>query len=777
VYRWIEQEDPLMFARIKAMIRQGRWHVVNGMIVQPDMNIPQGESFARHFLLGKGYMLEHLGVEPNIAYCVDSFGHAVTLPQIFKKCGCDAYVFMRPGPHEMDLPAQAFHWQAPDGSRVLAFRITGGYGSGPGDHSAHIAAAVQAKPESLAHTMCFFGVGDHGGGPTIAQIQNIQALAARRAAEEKITFSSPGEYFRQILPQSAQLPVVESELYYHAVGCYAANSLLKRTHRKAECALLSAERMAALAQLLAAVPAPAARLDELWWNLSFNQFHDILGGCTIKPGADDAIQALGAVAMGAGEIANSAGRAIAAQINTLDSSGRTVVLFNPSGQPYTGYVEYEPWTGWEPWVETGWGLVDEAGRAVAYQLVQTDEALSKIDASFGICRLLWRAEIPAFGYRVYRFAAGLAQAERQADLAVTDISFENEHLRVELDPASGEIVSCREKSSGIELVGSEHWNAALILEDTSDTWSHGVTHFGPVIGRFGGARVRVCERGPLQVSLLVDRSAALEDGTRASWQQMLILRRGEGEVLVRNWLTWEGHFKAVKLAFDLAARGIQAVHHVPFGWTARPNDGSERANQLWVNIQGESIRQSGAKVGLALINDGKYSCDVSGSILRQTILRCPPYAYHNPPHTYGTKPRYDWLDQGPQEFTLVLRPHRGEWQQAAVQQRANDLNLPPIAVTQHLHLGGLPPAAGIGRVAPDAVELCALKQSEDGSATILRLAERFGGSARAELTWFKQSFQLDFAPLEVKTLRLTQSAGTWSLEEVDMLERSSKTTP
>ena len=89
VYEWIEEECPALFAEIRALIDAGRWHVVNGMIVQPDMNLPQGESFVRQALLAKRYMQEKLGVDVRVAYCVDSFGHAGTLPQILTKCGFD----------------------------------------------------------------------------------------------------------------------------------------------------------------------------------------------------------------------------------------------------------------------------------------------------------------------------------------------------------------------------------------------------------------------------------------------------------------------------------------------------------------------------------------------------------------------------------------------------------------------------------------------------------------------------------------------------------------
>ena len=283
------------------------------MVIQPDMNVPGGESFVRQVLLGKAYMRQHLGVEPRVAYCVDSFGHAGTLPQILAKCGFDAYVFMRPGPHEKELPSQAFWWQGPDGSRVLAFRIAASYGTRNLDHAEHIAKAVAAKPPQLDQTMCFFGVGNHGGGPTKQQIENIQAIA-RVSDDLEIRFSSTDAYFAAIAPAADTLPTVAEELQFHAVGCYSVNSALKRSHRQAECGLLLAERLASMAQAWVGQPAPAERLRTLWHDLCFNQFHDTLGGSSTKEAEDEAIMSLGRVIMGSREIADDAGRAIAARV-------------------------------------------------------------------------------------------------------------------------------------------------------------------------------------------------------------------------------------------------------------------------------------------------------------------------------------------------------------------------------------------------------------------------------------------------------------------------------
>ena len=322
VYAWIEAENPALFAQIKQAIAGGHWHVVNGMVIQPDMNLPTGESFVRQVLLGKRYMRAHLGVEPTVAYCVDSFGHAATLPQILRRCGFDAYVFMRPGPHEKELPASVFWWQAPGGSRILTFRIAGAYTTWDVDQEQHILQAVAAKPPELDATMCFFGVGNHGGGPTKAQIENVLALAEKYHTDTpesgpdsgpdlEIRFSWPDAFFAAIRPQADALPIVADELQFHAVGCYSVNSALKAAHRLAENRLLAAERLGVMAALWAGRPLPHGRLDELWHILAFNQFHDTLGGSSIKVAEDDAIAELTGLAATAATLADDAARAVA----------------------------------------------------------------------------------------------------------------------------------------------------------------------------------------------------------------------------------------------------------------------------------------------------------------------------------------------------------------------------------------------------------------------------------------------------------------------------------
>ena len=762
VYRWIEEENPELFERIRAYIDQGRWHVVNGMVIQPDMNIPSGESFVRQALLGKAYMRERLGVEPRIAYCVDSFGHAGSLPQILRGCGFDAYVFMRPAPHEKELPANVFWWQSPDGNRIPTFRISVAYTTRTTNHAEHIDSAVQAKPPQLSQTMCFFGVGNHGGGPTKQQIENVQSIAHSRE-DLDIRFSWPDAFFAAVADELDSLPTVAGELQFHAVGCYSAVSELKRAYRRAECSLLLAERMATLAELWVDRPLPRSRFHALWHELSFNQFHDTLGGSSVREAEDDAVRSLGGITSSAEQLIDDAGRFIAARIDTAGPGG-TVVVFNPFAQPVRQCVEYEPWTDWQSWADGAWGLVDDEDRPVPYQMIETHEALSSHRSSLN--RLVFPVELPPFGYRVYRFAAELPQPELTGGAVARDDSLENDLLRVEFDPTSGNIVSCLHKASGLELAGAGGWNVAQVLEDESDTWSHDVRGYGEPIGAFGDARLSVVDTGPLQASLLIERTY---EGNR--WLQQVILRHGDRQILIRNWLTWQGRFRLIKLACDVAVDEPQAAHDIPFGWCTRPVDGSEVPTHMWMDVAGLAHRDGAQIAGAAMLNDGRYGCDVQGTVMRLTILRSPPYAYHRP-HASGSKHRYDWIDQGYHEFTVALQPHIGGWQDNDVVQRARELNMPLPLITTHAHSGDRPRVDSLLHLTSPEMEITALKSAEDGDGYIVRVADRHGRGWQGHLHWQDQSFSLEVEPFQVITLRLSQRDGEWRLAECDMLERA-----
>src|SRR5204863_945529 len=122
VYEWVEEYDPPLFERIRDLVRQGRWNITGGWYLQPDCNLPGGETLARLILEGRRYFREKFGVCPPVAYNFDTFGHPGTLPQLLKQSGFEMYVHCRPGADQLALPGLAYRWQGIDGEEIVSVR-------------------------------------------------------------------------------------------------------------------------------------------------------------------------------------------------------------------------------------------------------------------------------------------------------------------------------------------------------------------------------------------------------------------------------------------------------------------------------------------------------------------------------------------------------------------------------------------------------------------------------------------------------------------------------
>lgn len=247
-YAQIERVAPHLFERIRAHIAAGQWHIVGGWWIQPDCNGPSGHGLAQQIACGREYFATRFGTFPRTAYNVDSFGHAASLPGLMRAAGQDRYVMMRPQEHERTLPARLFRWRGfDDGPEVVVFRIAGGYAVRDLTRE-HLAAALTDLPEGVEHTMCFVGLGDHGGGPTLRQ---LEWLAANRNVLPgvRLEYSWPERFFDAIWPQCDALPLVTGELQMHAVGCYSVHRPVKVLVRQAEWRLQQAEGVLGAAQL------------------------------------------------------------------------------------------------------------------------------------------------------------------------------------------------------------------------------------------------------------------------------------------------------------------------------------------------------------------------------------------------------------------------------------------------------------------------------------------------------------------------------------------------
>ena len=753
-YEWVEEIDPEMFAEIRRRVDEGRWEIVGGWWVEPDCNIPGGESFARHALYSQRYFLEKFGRLATVGYNVDPFGHNAMLPQLLCKSGMNAYVFMRPGPHEMALPAPVFWWESPDGSRVLAMRLPHEYCSPREDLGNHLDKSIAQLPERWTEMMCFYGVGNHGGGPTRENLDSIRRLSGV-GAMPKLVHSTPERFFDRVLADGRDVPVVREELQHHAVGCYSAHSGIKRWNRRSENLLATAEAWASISERATGQAYPKADFGRAWRNVLFNQFHDILAGTAIEPAYEEARDQLGEAAAIAARATNVAIQSLSRRIRIDPSPGSTpIVVFNPHPWNVRTTVELE-FGGLKPTD----GMVDEDGRTVSFQPTQSYATVSAWRS-----RIALAVDLPPLGYRTYHVVPDTARIGASS-LHASDTQLENEHLRIEFDASSGRIVHLVVRDAGRDVadLGRADRPRAVVVDDTSDTWGHRRLAYTDEIGAFETRNVTLVEAGPVRAILRVEStygaSRLVED---------FLLSAGDRAVEVRVILDWHEKSRLLKLRFPTRIAGDVATYEIPYGAIDRPANGEEEPGQRWVDVSGT---HDGATYGLAVLNDAKYGFDVMGGEIGVTAVRSPIYAHHEPRiPTPGV--RYQFQDQGQQRFTLALLPHARSWADAGLTRRALELNQRPIVLLESYHDGPLPQHESFVSVEPDNVVLGALKVAEDSDDLIVRAVETAGrpAAARIRLPQWGREITFDAHPFEIRSFRVPRDPQR-PVVEADLVER------
>ncbi|MBZ4665910.1 alpha-mannosidase [Mahella sp.] len=751
VYKWIEQADPDMFEEIKQRVKDGRWQVAGGWWMQPDCNIPSGESFVRQALYAQRYFREKLGVMAKTGYNVDSFGHNAMLPQILKKSGMDNYVFMRPGPNEKPGLPDVFWWQSADGSCVLTYRIPFSYNVGS-THIEEMAKRIaDMAPDGVNDMMEFYGVGNHGGGPTKENIALIKQMAADPNMP-RVAFSSPDQYFETLRAYHPTLPTVTDDLQHHASGCYSVNAWVKAMNRRCEQLLTTAEEFSLIAHTMFNAPYPQRELTEAWHNVLFNQFHDIMAGSSIKEAYEDARDFFGQSLKLADESLNYAVNAVIRHINT-EGEGIPLIAFNPLSWERQAPIEFEmQGTKFEDGIPKA-VITDADGREIASQFIKTSATVGN-----GRLRITFTDKLPPMGYKLYRVFLG-KQEQNPKPVAITKDSIENRYYRMEIDAGTGWIKRLYDKTNGKEVFAGP---AALpvVIYDPSDTWSHGVFRFKDEIGRFADAEIKVIEQGPVCSRLRVKNRYGCSTLT-----QDFIMYADLDYIECRVKVDWHEKYKMLKISFPVNVEEPQAAYEIPYGYIQRPADGEEEPGQQWIDVT-----DSNGDYGLSIATDSLYSYDIDGTDMRITVLRSPVYAQHDP-HKPNPEEEYEYTDQGVHEFRYVLYPHRGDWQQSRTVKYAHELNAPIPWVIDTWHKGTQIGAQGFISIDAENVEATVMKLSEDRDAIIVRCYETAGKETDAviKLPAFDREWAAHFGVCEIKTYKIPLNSDE-KITETDMLE-------
>jgi len=708
VLDWIRESDPALFQRTKELVAEGRIAMVGGWWVEPDCNLPCLEAFVRQGLVGQRFLMEHFGGIAGVGLNADPFGHTAALPQILRGHRLAGYCFLRPGPHETPMAETAFTWVGHDGTSIPAYRIPHEYCSSGAAIDNHVDAAIsKIAPSVTGEAMVFYGVGNHGGGPTRRNLESLAEIDAS-GRHGRLEPAGPARFFASIARRGVDLPVWKGELQRHAAGCYAAHSGIKRLNLQAENALLEAERYATLAARADSMD--DAALDDAWKAVLFNQFHDILPGSSIEIAYEDSAHQLGGAIAAGHRVTNRALQIRAGRIGIpLDEATQPILVFNPHPFPVTAPVEIEAAFRAGPWT-----LRTEDGEAVTFQEIRKDAQVWDHDTLRGLFhrRLRFVADLPAFGHALFRLHAQEAHETATATATAEGHVLRNDHLEVEIDPATGWVARCVRLSDGRDFAPPAGKPRTVVIDDESDTWGHRVESYVRPGESFRVESVAIEEAGPVSAAI---RVTSRHGASRLS--EVFRLHAGVPHLEIRVEVDWREHGKLMKLRFPSSIRTDTARYAIQNGFVDRPADGMEYPGQRVV-----SVTDASTGAGLAVINDAKYAYDCVDGDIGITAVRSPVYAWHDPRELQpGT--HYSYHDQGIQRFTCLVQPLGAESPDPL--RLADTLTMPPRVMLESFHDGDLPASvANISGLdeAPD-VAITAIKPWEDDrSATVIRLA-------------------------------------------------------
>ncbi len=718
-FAFVEETDPELFERIKKAVHDKRWSIVGGWWVEADCNLPSGESFVRQALLGQRYFESRFGKIATVGYNIDSFGHNGNLPQLLKKAGMNSYIFMRPKQDEKELPAALFEWEAPSGDRVTTYRLP--------LHYSNYEQSTREKIEQLPKFrhfrsdvpwMIFFGVGNHGGGPTIAELKDITRLRSER---DDIFFGSPGQFLASL--DRGTLPIIAGEMQPHAIGCYSAHSEIKQLHRRTEHALLLAECSEVLASLWVPTHAahiPAKELAQGWKNLCFNEFHDLLGGVAIREACDDATSMYREAISIADRVTRTNLQRLAARTDTSDFA-QSIIVFNLAAHEREELVEFEIWQPEEEGIEKPLPCVilrEAEGGMIPTQQIESSGKIGNDRARF-----LATVKVPALGWSAFGIerTAGPQQPETQTLLA-PHTSF---HA------------------------------PAIIVRDDSDTWAHGVHSFTNFEEPFHLDSTEIIEGGPLRHGVRIKSS-----GDSSRMEEEILWEPNNPVIEIRYFSNWREKHKMLKLRFWHGCRNPVARYEIPYAWIERPIGPNEWPGQSWVNVsEGDGSR------GLAIVTDSKYSYSVDSEYIYVVAARSPLFAHHIPPHEFREGERERYQDQGEQEFRIMVIPYEGNWSGAQLTR----FQMPLIVHHESGHEGMLPKIFNGFERTSRAIHIGAMKPAEDGDGILIRAAEQAGEASHAEFGFpaLGAQWHASFTPFEIKSFLIRKGTVT----EVNFLER------
>jgi len=775
LYQWVEDYEPELFHRIQALVKLGRWHIMGGWYLQPDCNLPSGESFVRQALLGKYYFLEKFGVESRTAVNFDPFGHSRGLVQILKKAGYTSYLFCRPDPESFSLPEDDFVWVGYDGSEVLAHRASQHYNSQKGQAGQKVRKWLELNPDK-SPGMLLWGIGNHGGGPSQEDLQALRRIISEESGRE-ISHATPEVYFEALSQREKPLPRHTQDLNPWSVGCYTSMSRVKDQHRRLENLYITTEKMVTQTAVLGLLPFPRVELQEALQDLLYCEFHDILPGSAIPEVETNTLQRLG---HGQEILDRLKTRAFFSLLNGQIPARKDefpLCVYNP--HPFsvreTIVCEFQPPEPnfnpdvfWLPEVQ------DEKGRVISSQLEKESCNIATDQRK----RVVFRADLPPG--QMSRFPVLIKEVKPQST-RVTDIKASLELLtdsaRVVFNSETGLIDLYQVQ--GVDYLETGAFRL-LVIQDYPDPWGMKVNAFRDILGHFtlltpkesadfaGSDReeivpLRLIEDGPVRSVV-----EALFNYNHSYACVHYILPKDGRELEVKIRVLWNEKDRMLKLSIPSCLADSRCLGQVAYGVESFDRPAEELVAQKWIALVSEDEQHA-----LTLINDRTYGFDVSEGELRPSLLRSAAYAAHPVADDIPILEQDRFIprmDQGEHLYHFWIQGGPASERLSRIDREAAVKNEPLTS------LCCFPPGQGkrsLPLVILDetCVSLAAVKMAETTDQIILRLFNPTGDACTAgiQLPFIDMTLEIEFGAFEIKTLAVDPN--TKDVIETDLLER------
>jgi alpha-mannosidase len=780
VYNFVEMVDPPLLEQVKKYIKEGRLELAGGMWTEGDMNLSSGEAITRSFLLGQRFFQSRFGKMANIGWLPDNFGHIAQMPQILKLAGCDYFYFHRCKPY-----VGTFWWIAPDSSKVLCYANDTYNGSITPDLKKEIDKFSPEKRRILQIT----GIGDHGGGPTRANIEMVHQLD-KTPGYPAVKFTTAGDFFRKSAKEMEGRPTHRGEMQFIFEGCYTNVSDIKEGNRNSENALSGSEFFNTL-RWLNGDKYPAEEFHDLWRTVTFNQFHDILPGSAINEANKEAAARYSEVLRKTTELRNMAFRKMADEVKFQAGIGQPVVAYNLQPLERKNIVEATVYSHEEPisvkvasWGSNYYGkkftpvnkskpaadMVAEDGNFLAPgykpKQVSSDGNLATVsvrDASGKTypAQIVWSKptppgftskvqfiadNIPAGGYKTF-YVDMTKRGEFNEPIPFKDNTFETDFFKIKFDMKTGGIVSLYDKRSSKEFVkkGGQLNQLKMYLEDKKGgmkSWTINKIVKEEVVSNI--ASVKVVENGPVR--------ACVE--TVMTWGKSRFIERA---YLYRSYpridYDMEVHWletgsdstdsPMLRALFPIAMEKSRFYSQVPFSVAERPVDGMlngkeapsylKHANAYGVMADVKTGQEVPAQKWVD-VTDGKVGIALLnktkyGHSYADGDLRITLMRSAGEPDIYPNLGKFN--------ISYSIFPHTGDWKNG-VWAEGDNFNIPvyaaepPSLALAKAH-ATRPEEATFFAIDAPGVVLSGMKQAEEGNELIVRLAEVFGKETTVNL--------------------------------------------